>query len=686
MASLTEKTPNERKRGPARRWVMPMRLWRDVAPLYQYETDTARRRDAIITRIDDSGFNYLVVVVAAVGFFTDSYDIFAINIVLPILKLVYYDNNISRGLSTALSCSLLIGTAIGQVLFGVLADNYGRRKMYGMELVMLIVGTLGLTMASSGIDGSMDISAWLIFWRITMGIAIGGDYPLSAVIGAEFAPRKHRARMLAWIFFMQPIGQLLGNLVALAALHANRHHVMGAVIDPTSNTNTCEAECLKSLDMTWRWIVGIGIAPAVVALYFRLTIPESPRYTLEVAKDYRRAYKEAFQYYGQAEPDREQAIYDNVEFMESLDQQLVLTEPVAGPSQGRPLSFEQASLNNSISNVVSPAMVAEEQDPIRPISSQRREEPVPEGSNQVITSANLTGNTVVFSGSSIHSAHNHRNSGYTTRRSFETHDSRRSSLFSEPHQEPYWAEIKRYFVKEKNWKTLFGTSMTWLILDCAFYGLGVNNATIVQKLWSYDDTPDVYTTLRDIALRSLVIVVAGALIGSMIIIKMIKHVSRKQLQFWGFIILTVLLFVVGWTYLYLINSQYKGVVILLYVLCQLFFNLGPNTTTYIISAEVFPTRLRGTGHGISAAAGKLGSVIATVFTNEVRFANGPHVDADQSRSLAFVLFIFSVLMLLGAVVTWYYIPEVQDSNGNSKGLEELSDEIASESTDTARNG
>ncbi|EPS35094.1 hypothetical protein H072_11399 [Dactylellina haptotyla CBS 200.50] len=669
-----EKSSTRRRR--TRRW-MPLRMWRDVAPLYQYETDPTRRQDAIITRIDDSGFDYLVVVVAAVGFFTDSYDIFAINIVLPILKIVYYEGNISRGLSTTLGCSLLIGTAIGQVLFGVLADNYGRRSMYGIELIMLIVGTLGLTMASSGTYGSMDISAWLIFWRITMGIAIGGDYPLSAVIGAEFAPRKHRARMLAWIFFMQPIGQLLGNLVALAALHANRHYVIGTQITPEGST--CKEDCLRSLDMTWRWIVGIGIIPAVIALYFRVTIPESPRYTLEVAQNYRKAYQEALQYYGQAEPDREQAVYDNIVFMESLDQPPFM-ESIGEPSQSRPIST-RSSQGPTPFNLVAPVIAVESRGAIQHASSSREGRgPGGPSSQAPVFTNNLTGDTTVVP--SAHSVHNHRESVYTGRNSFDSHN-RHSAAFAEIEIPPYWAEMKKYFIKEGNWKTLFGTSMSWLILDCAFYGLGVNNSTIVKKLWSYEshEDPDVYTTLRDIALRSLVIVVAGALIGSMIVIKMIKHVSRKKLQFWGFIILTILLFVVGWTYLYLIDTPYKGVVIMLYVLCQLFFNLGPNTTTYIMAAEVFPTRLRATGHGISAAAGKLGSIIANVFTNEVEFTKGQHVDADDSKSLAYVLFIFSVLMLLGAVVTWYWVPEVQDSNGDSIGLEELSRGFSAESTD-----
>ena len=47
----------------------------------------------------------------------------------------------------------------------------------------------------------------------------------------------------------------------------------------------------------------------------------------------------------------------------------------------------------------------------------------------------------------------------------------------------------------------------------------------------------------------------------------------------------------------------------IYVLAQFFFNFGPNTTTFIVPGEVFPTRYRSTSHGISAASGKVGSII-----------------------------------------------------------------------------
>ena len=54
------------------------------------------------------------------------------------------------------------------------------------------------------------------------------------------------------------------------------------------------------------------------------------------------------------------------------------------------------------------------------------------------------------------------------------------------------------------------------------------------------------------------------------------------------------------------------VFVFLYCLANFFQNFGPNTTTFIIPGEVFPTRYRSTGHGISAASGKLGAIIAQV--------------------------------------------------------------------------
>jgi MFS transporter, PHS family, inorganic phosphate transporter len=62
----------------------------------------------------------------------------------------------------------------------------------------------------------------------------------------------------------------------------------------------------------------------------------------------------------------------------------------------------------------------------------------------------------------------------------------------------------------------------------------------------------------------------------------------------------------------------------LYCLANFFQNFGPNTTTFVIPGEVFPTRYRSTAHGISAASGKLGAVIAQVGFARLKNIHGPN--------------------------------------------------------------
>lgn len=84
-----------------------------------------------------------------------------------------------------MNTATLIGSMVGQIVFGTLADRYGRRKMYGLELIVVITASLGFATASTGVNNSMSIIGLLTFWRLVMGVGIGADYPLSAVITAE---------------------------------------------------------------------------------------------------------------------------------------------------------------------------------------------------------------------------------------------------------------------------------------------------------------------------------------------------------------------------------------------------------------------------------------------------------------------------------------------------------------------
>lgn len=102
------------------------------------------------------------------------------------ISYVYWKDEVSSIKLTCINIATLAGTLLGMVLFGFLADKNGRKKMYGVELVLLITATIGVVMSSQGENGSMNVYGWLIWWRICVGIGVGADYPLSAVITSEY--------------------------------------------------------------------------------------------------------------------------------------------------------------------------------------------------------------------------------------------------------------------------------------------------------------------------------------------------------------------------------------------------------------------------------------------------------------------------------------------------------------------
>jgi PHS family inorganic phosphate transporter-like MFS transporter len=148
-----------------------------------------------------------------------------------------------------------------------------------------------------------------------------------------------------------------------------------------------------------------------------------------------------------------------------------------------------------------------------------------------------------------------------------------------------FADAHRYFIVEGNWRYLFGTAFSWSVLDFAFYGLGFSSPAIVRNIWSGANAPQesVYQSLLDNGTHSLVLVSIGTMLGAGIMIKAIKHWSPKSIQLWGFVALGILFLVIGSAFTKLLSSSFEGILIVLYAICQFSFNLGPNSTTFIVS-------------------------------------------------------------------------------------------------------
>lgn len=95
------------------------------------------------------------------------------------------------------------------------------------------------------------------------------------------------------------------------------------------------------------------------------------------------------------------------------------------------------------------------------------------------------------------------------------------------------------------------------------------------------------------------------------------HYAHHYLRYHGYVefrlSLSHLTPVAGFAYDALTKTKSaSNAFVFLYCLANFFQNFGPNTTTFVIPGEVFPTRYRSTAHGISAASGKLGAIVAQV--------------------------------------------------------------------------
>ena len=127
--------------------------------------------------------------------------------------------------------------------------------------------------------------------------------------------------------------------------------------------------------------------------------------------------------------------------------------------------------------------------------------------------------------------------------------------------------------------------------------------------------PDIFKNLHGIGVGNLILALGGLLPGYYVSLYFIDKWGRKPIQLLGFVALTILFIIMSASFDTLQNPNFSAgpkIFLFLYCLANFFQNFGPNTTTFIIPGELFPTRFRSTAHGISTASGKFGAIIAQI--------------------------------------------------------------------------
>ncbi|CAK4078437.1 unnamed protein product [Aphanomyces euteiches] len=485
--------------------------------------------------LDDASFgsaHIRTMLVAGSGFLVDSYDNFVISLMVPMIAWEFFNQPSlpSTHADGWVKAASSWGNMIGQVGFAVLGDIFGRKRVYGYELMILTLGALLCALAVWPINGNPDnVLILLAIWRFILGIGVGGDYPVSAVITSEFSSSRRRGQYIATVFSMQGVGFLLGASVAVAVLAIFQDKII-------QNGRT-------ELGYCWRILAGFGSIPAMISVYFRLRIPETPRFTANILGDEEGGIRNAREFLG----------------------------------------------NTALDNVVE------------------------------VKNVNVA--------------------------------------------ETYRLAFRSYFSQWVNLKVLIGCAMCWFWLDIGYYGTNLNTSEVL-KIIGYGSpnttgNKRIFDDLWARATGTAIIYCCGLVPGYWFSIFFVERWGRKPIQYMGFAMLALLFMVMG-IWINEFKTDYRTLFVVVYSLAQFFFNFGPNTTTFIIPAEVFPTSVRSTGHGISAASGKAGAIIA---------AQGFSVLANEKNfGLQGVLFIFSGCCVMGLLFS-FWVPETKGMS-----LEEISGE------------
>lgn len=176
------------------------------------------------------------------GPFLDGYVIVIIGIALMQLIPGW---NLTAAETGLLGAGTLFGVLFGGLIGGYLTDIIGRRKMYILNVVAMIV--------LSVVQFFVQDVTQLAICRFLLGLAIGADYPIASTMVTEFSTQKHRSFMVGIMNCIWYVGAVAASLVGYVLL-------------------------LQFPETGWRWMLLSAVIPGGFLLMGRLGTPESPRW------------------------------------------------------------------------------------------------------------------------------------------------------------------------------------------------------------------------------------------------------------------------------------------------------------------------------------------------------------------------------------------------------------------------
>jgi MFS family permease len=205
----------------------------------------------------------------------------------------------------------------------------------------------------------------------------------------------------------------------------------------------------------------------------------------------------------------------------------------------------------------------------------------------------------------------------------------------------------------KQLKSTILASLPWFLQDISTYGIGIFTPIIIAAAFGAEaQEHNLSAVIHNdlLGAKGTALVDIGFLVGIAFAIWLSDKLGRIPLQIAGFIGCSLgLLIAAAGNFNGADNIVVIGVGFFLF---QFMTNLGPNSQTYLIAGEVFPTKIRGVGAGFAAACGKVGAVITAFFFPALLSGFG----ADR------LLPLLALISLIGAWITWLYRVETKGVN------------------------
>jgi MFS family permease len=217
------------------------------------------------------------------------------------------------------------------------------------------------------------------------------------------------------------------------------------------------------------------------------------------------------------------------------------------------------------------------------------------------------------------------------------------------HDQSVFGGIRTLAANRRLLKWLIGASVAWFVMDFAYYGNTIASPQIIKLL-----SPN--ASVLHATLITLTIFVVAAVPGYACAILFIDRIGRKSIQILGFLMMFVTFGLIA-----AVPSVSTEVVpfVVLFAISYFFTEFGPNTTTFVYPAEIFPVEVRTSGHGVAAAIGKMGGFAGTYLFTTMLAAWGIRGAEGVAAAVAFI----------GLAVTMVLLPETK-----GKSLEELTEE------------